>query len=269
VAATTRPTQAQDGRSGSGGWLFRTILGAISALTYYTLAVRPWLLRWGATAEEASTPLPGDDLVPTAAYTTTRAVRVRASAETIWPWLVQLGQARAGFYTYDRLEQIAGAAIRSADRIVPEFQQLAVGDTVLLSPVGGPRVAVLEPGCALVLSQTMDLRTGQSIPPVPATRWAMDWTWTFALRPLADGATRLLVRTRADYRPHAVLTPGVRLLLEPIHFVMERGMLLGIKLRAEHAATVPLTITADPSPPPTVLAQTAGPVRSSTPAAHS
>jgi hypothetical protein len=266
MAATKGPTQAQ-GRSGSGGWLFRTILGAISALTYYALAVRPWLLRWGATAEEASTPLPGDDLVPTAAYTTTRAVTVRASAQTIWPWLVQLGQGRAGFYTYDRLEQIVGAAIRSADRVVPEFQQLAVGDTVLLSPVGGPNVAVLDPGHALVLSQTMDLRTGQSIPPVPATRWAMDWTWTFALRPRSNGATRLLVRTRADYRPRAVLKPGVRLLLEPIHFVMERGMLIGIKRRAEHTATVPATMTADPSLPATVLSQTAGPARSSTPAA--
>jgi hypothetical protein len=257
MSATKRASQAQGGRSGSGGWLFRTILGAISALTYYTLAVRPWLLRWGATAEEASTPLPGDDLVPSAAYTTTRAVTIRASAESIWPWLVQLGQARGGFYTYDRLEQIAGAAIRSADRVVPEFQQLAVGDTVLLSPVGGPKVAVLEPGCALVLSQTMDLRTARSIPPVPATRWAMDWTWTFALRPLPDGTTRLLVRTRADYRPHAVLTPGVRLLLEPIHFVMERGMLLGIKRRAEHAATAPVTIAADPPLLASVLTQVA------------
>ena len=247
--------------------MFRTVLGAISALTYYTLAVRPWLLRWGATAEEASTPLPGDNLVPTAAYTTTRAITIRASAESIWPWLVQLGQGRAGFYTYDRLEQIVGAAIRSVDRVVPEFQQLAVGDTVLLSPVGGPKVAVLDTGCALVLYQTMDLRTARSIPPVPATHWAMDWTWTFALRPLPDGATRLLVRTRADYRPHAVLAPGVRLLLEPIHFVMERGMLMGIKRRAEHAATVPVTIARDPSLPATVLTQAAGPASPSTPAA--
>jgi hypothetical protein len=259
--------QAQRGRSGPGGWLFRTSLGAISALTYYTLAVRPWLLRWGATSEEASTPLPGDALVPEAAYTTTRAVTVRTSAESIWPWRVQLGQGRAGFYTYDRLEQIVGAAIRSADRIVPELQQLALGDTVLLSPVGGPRVAVLEPGRALVLFQTMDLRTARSIPPVPAARWAMDWTRTFALRPLPDGATRLLVRTRADYRPHAVLAPAVRLLLEPIHFVMERGMLMGIKRRAEHAATVSAAIAGDPSLPATGLTQTAGPASSSTPAA--
>jgi hypothetical protein len=267
MAARKRPPQAQRGRLRSGGWLFRPIVGAISALTYYTLAVRPWLLRWGATSEEASTPLPGDGLVPEAAYTTTRAVTVRASAESIWPWLVQLGQARAGFYTYDRLEQIVGAAIRSAECIVPEFQHLAVGDTVLLSPVGGPKVAILAPGRALVLSQTMDLRTARSIPPAPATRWAMDWTWTFALRPLPDGATRLLVRTRADYRPHAVLAPVVRLLLEPIHFVMERGMLMGIKRRAEHAAMVPATIAGDPSLPATDFTPAAGPESSSTPAA--
>lgn len=267
MAARKRPTPAQRGHSGPGGWLFRPIVGAISAVTYYTLAVRPWLLRWGATAEEASTPLPGDGLVPEAVYTTTRAVTVRASAESIWPWLVQLGQARAGFYTYDWLEQIVGAAIRSADRIVPELQQLVVGDTVLLSPVGGPAVAVLEPVCALVLSQTMDLRTARSIPPVPVTRWAMDWTWTFALRPLPDGATRLLVRTRADYRPRAVLAPVVGLLLEPIHFVMERGMLIGIKHRAEHAATVPASIARVPSPPATmVTTEAASPASSSTPA---
>jgi hypothetical protein len=248
MATAKRPIQTSRVHSGLlPGWLFRLALGAISALTYYTLAVRPWLLRWGATGEETSTPLPGDDLVPQAAYTTTRAVTVRVSAESIWPWLVQLGQGRAGFYTYDRLEQIVGAAIRSADRVVPELQQLAVGDTVLLSPVGGPKVAALDPGRALVLSQTMDLRTGQSIPPVPPIPWAMDWTWTFALRPLPDGATRLLVRTRADYRPRAVLTPVMTLLLEPIHFVMERGMLMGIRRHVERGATAPTAIAAEPS----------------------
>src|SRR6266700_897889 len=124
----------------------------------YALVARPWQLRWGATAEEASTPLRGDDLVPDASYVTTRAITVRAPAGAIWPWLVQLGQGRAGFYTYDQLEQIVGAAIRSAERIVPELRQPALGD-VRLSPVGGPTVAVLDPGRALVLYETMDLRT--------------------------------------------------------------------------------------------------------------
>jgi hypothetical protein len=95
-------------------------------------------------------------------------------------------------------------------------------------------VALLDPGRALVLSETMDLRTGRSIPPVSPTGWAMDWTWSFTLRPMFDGATRLLVRTRADYRPHGFLALAMALLLEPTHFVMERGMLLGIKGRRAH-----------------------------------
>jgi hypothetical protein len=80
--------------------------------------------------------------------------------------------------------------IRGADPIVPELQQLAVGDTVNLAAVGGPKVVLLDPGRALVLFETMDLRTGQSLPSVPPTPWAMDWTWAFTLRPTRDGATR-------------------------------------------------------------------------------
>lgn len=237
-------------RSPPGRWLPRLVLAAIGGLAY-TVVVRPWLSHWGATVDEASTPLPGDHLVPEPAYVTTRAVMVRAPAEAVWPWLVQLGQGRGGFYTYDRLEQMVGAGIRSADYIVPELQQLAVGDTVPLSPVGGPKVALLDAGRALVLSETMDLRTGRSIPPVPPTRWAMDWTWSFTLRPMLDGATRLLVRTRAEYRPHGFLAPAMALLLEPTHFVMERGMLLGIKRRAEHTGLTPATVTGDPPAPAT------------------
>jgi uncharacterized protein YndB with AHSA1/START domain len=215
-------------------WLPGLSLLAGAGLTY-GLVIRPWQLRWGATPEEARTLLPGDDLVVRARYVTTRAVTINAPVEAVWPWLVQLGQGRGGFYTYDRLEQLVGAAIRSADRIVPELQQLAAGDTVRLSPVGGPKVAMLEPARALVLYDTMDPRTSRSIPPGTHTSLAMDWSWSFTLRPAHDGATRLLVRTRADFRPGALLGPAVPILLEPVHFVMERGMLLGIKRRAEAA----------------------------------
>jgi hypothetical protein len=226
------------GDSPPGRWLPRLLLGVMGA---YALVARPWQLRWGATADEASAPLPGDELVPNAAYVTTRAITVQAPAKAVWPWLVQMGQGRAGLYTYDGLEQIAGLAIRSADRIVPELQQLAVGDTINLSPVGGPKVALLDPGRTLVLYETMDLRTGRSIPSVPPTRWAMDWTWAFTLRPMRDGATRLLIRTRGEYRPHGLLAPVTTLLLEPVHFIMERGMLLGIKRRAEHTGVAAAT----------------------------
>jgi hypothetical protein len=242
-----RPFQSRStlGNELPGRWLPRFLLGAMGV---YAVVGRPWQLQWGATAEEASTPLPGDELVPNATYVTTRAATVEAPAEAVWPWLVQMGQGRAGFYTYDRLEQMVGAAIRSADHIVPELQQLAVGETVNLSSVGGPKVAIVDRGRSLVLFETMDLRTGQSIPSVPPAPWAMDWTWAFTLRPTRDGATRLLIRTRGDYRPHGLLAPVMVLLLEPVHFVMERGMLLGIKRRVEHTHVAAATgVPAQPS----------------------
>ena len=155
-----------------------------------------------------------------------------------------MGQGRAGFYTYDRLEQMVGAAIRSTDLIVPELQQLAVGDTIPLSPVGGPIRRATGPGP----------RAGVVRDDGPA-HWPID---TFSTpHPVGDGldlvvhtaanpagATRLLVRTRAAYRPRALLGLALPVLLEPAHFVMERGMLLGIKRRAETVSSVPTTATA-------------------------
>jgi hypothetical protein len=222
-------------RSRPARWLPRVVLGAIGGLGYYTFALRPRLLHWGASPDEADAPLPGDDLVPDAAYVTTRAVTVKAKAEAVWPWLVQLGQGRGGFYTYDLLEQMVGTDIRSADQILPDLQHLAVGDTIRLSPVGGPKVALLQPAGALVLFDTMDVRSGRSIAHEPPNWWAMYWTWSFILRPLPDGTTRLLVRTRANLRPPVLLALAGPFLLEPVHWLMERGMLLGIKHRTERA----------------------------------
>src|SRR5579859_3856379 len=111
MATEPRPMHLPCARGGPAGWWFRPVFGAAGALTYYALAVRPWLLHWGTTADETTSPLPCDNLVAEAVYVTTRAVTVQAPAEAIWPWLVQMGQGRAGFYTYDRLEQIVGAAI--------------------------------------------------------------------------------------------------------------------------------------------------------------
>ena len=211
----------------------RSSFGAAAFGLIYALVVRPWQLHWGATAEEAIVPMAGDDLVEQPDYITTRAITINAAPEAIWPWIVQMGQGRGGFYTYDRLEQFGGADIRSADRIHPELQSLTVGDIVRLSPVGGPRVALLDPTRLLVLHDTMDLRTGRSVSTDAPATFAMHWTWTYALRAVDTGDTRLLVRTRATFTRRLLCMPASILLLEPVHFIMERGMLLGIKVRAE------------------------------------
>jgi hypothetical protein len=114
-----------------------------------TLARRRYL-HWGSTAAELASDLPGDELVPNANISATRAVSVSATPGAVWPWIAQLGQGRGGLYTYDCLENLVGCDIHSADRIVPEWQSIAVGDAVKLHPEVGLRVALLYPGTALV-----------------------------------------------------------------------------------------------------------------------
>ena len=208
-------------------------LAAAAAGATYVLAVRPRLLRWGATTQEAAGPLPGDEMVPVPRMQSTRAVTIAAPVSGVWPWLVQMGAGRGGLYSYDWLENAAGLGIHSADRILPELQQLKVGDIVPLSPDGGLPVRLLQPGAILGLGGTIELRSGRMWPAgQPSASPRLDVGWTFVLRPAGPHASRLVSRTRYDFSP---LAAGVvlRPLLEPAQFLMERRMLLGIRARAE------------------------------------
>ena len=132
-----------------------TIGGAAAA---YILLARPRHLRWGTTDQDSDAPLPGDDLIQSPNLAATRAVSVRASADQVWPWIAQLGQGRGGFYSYDSLENLVGCDIHSADRIVPEWQDIGVGDEVKLHPEVALAVAALEPGRSLVLRGGVPMR---------------------------------------------------------------------------------------------------------------
>jgi hypothetical protein len=181
-------------------------------------------LRWGATDEEANMVVAGDELLPDADLTATRAVTVRAAAAGVWPWIAQLGQGRGGFYSYDFLENLVGCDIHSADRIVPEWQAINVGDQVNLHPEVGLLVALVDPERVLVLRGGVPM--GRTQPPY-------DFTWAFILRPGPAGASRLLVRERYSYSRR-----WAPLLVEPVElisFVMSQRMLRGIRERAERA----------------------------------
>ena len=198
-------------------------VGAIGvAAVTYVLFARPWHLRWGASTQERGASLPGDDLIVNADLTATRAITVRASAGEVWPWIAQLGQGRGGFYSYDFLENLAGCDIHSADRIVPGWQDIKIGDQVNLAPAIGLGVAALEPGRSLVLRGGIPM--GNTPPPY-------DFTWAWVLREEPDGTSRLLVRERYTYT-----RPWARFLVEPVEavsFVMSQKMLRGIRDRAE------------------------------------
>jgi hypothetical protein len=203
----------------------------------YSFMILPRLRRWGATAHEASCALPGDDLIPRPLYVTTHAITVQAPAQAVFPWLVQIGQNRGGFYTYDTLENLAGLKVRSADRVHPDWQDLIAGEDYLtLDPDETMKmtIAVLEPPRAFVV------RSGApGEPPQEAGslfRGEMAWTWGFYLEPAGASACRLVIRSRAAWRETVPAAFARAFLLEPAHFIMERGMLRGIRSRAERAA---------------------------------
>jgi hypothetical protein len=193
--------------------------GAISSAVYGFM-VRPWLLDWGATDDERHHPLPGDDVLPTVDYQTTRAVTIQASAPSIWPWLVQMGQDRAGFYTHNWVERLLRSGIPDVSEIHPEWQHIAAGDLVRTNrDLGGKAlgwpVESVDPGRSLVV-RSRSLPVG---------------TYAFVLHPIDADTTRLIVRDRAQWKRRE--WPFTALVYEPLHAYMETGLIRGVKRRAE------------------------------------
>ncbi len=213
--------------SGSNPTIIEEALGAaaIAGSIIASPLIRPWYRKWGATDEELKMVLPGDQLVPNPRLESTRAVTIQAPAGQVWPWLVQMGQGRGGLYSYQRLENLVGCDMHNADEIIPQFQELKVGEQVRLGPEGYPAfdVAAIVPGIALILRGDTPNPTG-----APTA-----WIWIFFLNPSDAQTTRLILRSRLDYEPNLGNRISWRVFTDPIAFNMERQMLLGIKRRAE------------------------------------
>jgi hypothetical protein len=197
------------------------VLAAATTAVVYVRYARPWQLTWGATPDEVARHLPGDELVTRPTFNATRAITIDAPPEEIWPWLVQVGLTRAGWYSYDLLDNFGRP---SATRIIPELQDLAVGDVVPMSPDGmqGMRVHSLDRPHSMVWG-TQDETT---------------WAWQLDAQP--DGSTRLITRVRSRYR---WFSPSIAFsaLLEFGDVWMMRKMLLNLRIRAE--ATSPKATT--------------------------
>lgn len=195
------------------------ILGGIGsasgALLGAYLLARPRLHHWGATAEEGQRALPGDDIIVQPALNFTLAITIDAPLDAVWPWIVQLGQGRGGWYSYDWLENLMGLDIHTADRILPEFQHLAPGDVIPTGAIDIPVIDVEPPRLLLLGGAPFS-------------------TIAFMLEPLDEQRTRLLLRNRAalGWTPSGIFWRAV---LDPGIFVMSRKMLLVLKQRAERA----------------------------------
>jgi hypothetical protein len=189
--------------------------------------------RWGATDDELKSPMPGDELVTDPKTRTMHGITIDAPPIAVWPWLVQMGYHRAGWYTYPWVDRYVWDIDNpSADTVVDDLQTLTVGDVV---PDGAPGtafyvVAEIDPPHTWVLRSTSHV-------PEPLRGWMwIDWTWAFSLAPEGDRRTRLRVAVRATYGPWWA-RPLIEGLVVPSDFVMARSMLRGLRRRAEGRPT--------------------------------
>jgi hypothetical protein len=194
---------------------------AIAGNVVFSPITRPWYTGWGSTLEERQRALPGDDIVPKPRLVATRAITINAPPGAVWPWLAQMGQGRGGLYSYQKLENLARCDMHNADAIHPEWQSPAIGDKVRFGPEPYPfqYIRAIDPGRTLVLG------TAPEETRTPAS-------WVFHLEPAGQG-TRLIARSRNGYEPGIMNTIVWRVMTDPIFFVMERRMLIGIRDRAE------------------------------------
>ena len=212
--------------------IFYGVLDALDGLPFFLTAplYRPWHLRWGATDIEVQGQMAGDEIVPNSSFNATRAITIAAPIERVWPWIVQMGYRRAGFYTYDLLDN---AGYASADRILAQFQQPKIGDR-------------------MPMTSTINETTAFKVKAFATNRWLLwtkpDSTWAWTLTPLAGGQTRLITRLKQRYQWESpALALFTLLLLEFGDFPMMRKMLQGIKVRAEQLGSG--VATAEPTVP--------------------
>lgn len=190
--------------------------------------VWPWMQTWGATEAEINASLPGDDIVTDANIRTTKAITINAPPEAIYPWLLQIGVDRGGMYSYDWLENIFGLDVHTAERIVPAWQEVQIGDFWRFTPED----YALNPGPGLYVQELLEDEAvllcfgieGQQ------EEGCID-SWQFILDPQANGSTRLLLRSNMAIEPQLPIKQTYA-----IQFIMERKMLLTLRERVEQTA---------------------------------
>jgi hypothetical protein len=205
-----------------------TVLALVIGGLLYWFPIRRWYTRWGATDLDLARPMAGDAAVSNPTYATTLAVTIAARPEHVWPWLVQMGYRRGGLYSYDWLDRLFGFLdAPSAERIIPEYQDLEAGDVIPIGRGLGFPVATIEPRRTLVLGGEAD---------------GVHWSWELALYQLDDRRTRLVSRNRVTV-PATVGSALLMCVIEPAAFIMTRQMLLGLKRRAEALGAETATVT--------------------------
>ncbi len=184
---------------------------AVIALVYWVF-IRPVHISWGATAAEQQMKMPADELITSNRIVSTRAINIKAPKEKIWPWIAQTGQNRGGFNSYYWLENLFAANMHNADTIVPQWQNPLPGDTVYYGEGEGYElISFVKPNGYYSLGG-----------------------WTLYLDSIDADKARLIVRYPSmEVKQNWLMKMYYSGLFEPLHFIMESGMMMGIKQKAE------------------------------------
>jgi proline iminopeptidase len=207
-------------------------LGVFGLMVTYLFVVRPRMLRWGATESEARAAFPGAELIPGGTRGGTMAVTIDAPPTRVWPWLVQMGYGRGGWYSWDHLDNWGQS---SADRIHPEWQSIKLGDRLPSMPDQKAwwDVAALEPERFLGLRASYDLAGRPFDPSGTRPRFFTDSLWGFRLDPIGQNQTRLVVSGSWALEPRWLQPLASLLLLEPAHWIMQMRQFTKLKRLAE------------------------------------
>jgi hypothetical protein len=209
------------------------LAGAIAGAIGYAAVVRPRTLKWGSTWREQSRVWAGDEFMPEPLTQSTRVITIHAPAERVWPWIAQIGQDRGGFYSYTPLENIVGAEMKNAEEIHQEWQHRNVGDKVWLATPSR-----FDGKAHLIVARWIPERLMVLVAPpdwdrIAAGEPAEHMVWSFIVEPISPKSCRLIVRSLGGPNPTTAGKLANYMFWEPAHFIMERGMMLGIKTRVE------------------------------------
>lgn len=205
----------------------------VIVILVFSFFIQPWFLKWGATDEEIRATWHGDDLVPGSSVGYTRAITINAPPSGVWPWLVQIGQDRGGFYSYELLENMLGSDTHNADRIVPDWQHLEVGNKIRMGPKEGVWANTSNIVGGIVPEKSLVLITPGESPTRVSAAIHGNGTWSFILVPVDGKTTRLIIRGRRIENPNQVIRLLYGPVVDSVQFILERKMMVGIKERAE------------------------------------
>lgn len=216
------------------------LLAAALAVGGYVMFIRPRILRWGATTEEVERPFPGAEIVPGGKRSGAMATTIGAPPSRVWPWLVQMGYGRGGWYSWDHLDNWGSASVET---LHPEWQQIAVGDRLPSMPDNKAwwEVAALEPERFLALRASMGLNGKMFDPAAGRPRFYTDSTWGFKLEPLAGERTRLIVSGYWAMEPRWLQPIMSVVFLEPAHWIMQKRQFANLQRLVAREASNPTT----------------------------